>query len=153
MSFRVPQSQQCLEEESFWQIWPRRTRSAKKQAQGKVLHSVDFIRTNFMSFPDAPYWLFYKHHKHWPLLALMCLIKILCKLAMNRWMMFLLYRCICLRLLNMETVKWASLFQEFSCIWVDLRNVFPVPFSIVFAQPRIICYNMSLALWRRIWKY
>lgn len=98
MSFRVPQSQQRLEEESFWQVWHRRTRtrSAKKQAQGKVLHSVDFIRTNFMSFPDAPHSLFYKHHKHWPLLALMCLTKFLCKLARNRWMMFLLYTCICL---------------------------------------------------------
>lgn len=56
---------------NFWQIWPVRTRSAKAQAQRKVLHATDFIRTNFMSFPDASHWLFYKHHKHWPLLALM----------------------------------------------------------------------------------
>lgn len=103
--FQSATAQPCLEEESFGQVWQRGTRSAQTQARGKVLHSVDFIRTNFTRFPDAPQWLFYKHHKHWPLLALMCLIKILCKLAMNRWMMFLHYTCTCLRLLNMETVK------------------------------------------------
>lgn len=96
---------------------------SKKQPQGKVLNSVDFIKTNFTSFWDVPHWLFYKHHKHWPLLALICLTKIPCKLAANRWMMFFLYTCVCLRLLSMETLKWASLFQGnlnwsvFELIW------------------------------------
>lgn len=143
-----------LEEESFWQNWPRRTRSAKSSLRERC-YTVNFLSTSFTSFPDVPHCLFYKHHKHWPLLALICLTKIPFKLAANRWMMFFFCTCICLRLLRQRFWNEFPFFKE---IWIELylnwsEECFYASFSIVVPQSCIIGYNMSVALWRRIWEY